>query len=57
MYQYLPPMLLNEVQKQQRTIETMRAQIAELTDRLEKLAATLSPPAGLSAPPRRRAAP
>jgi hypothetical protein len=27
MYQFLPPMLLNEVQKQQRTIEALRAQV------------------------------
>jgi hypothetical protein len=27
MYQFLPPMLLNEYQKQQRTIETLRAQV------------------------------
>jgi hypothetical protein len=31
MYQFLPPMLLNEVQKQQRTIEDLRAQVEELT--------------------------
>jgi len=28
LYQFLPPMLLNEVQKQQRTIEALRAQVA-----------------------------
>ena len=27
LYQFLPPMLLNEVQKQQRTIEALRAQV------------------------------
>lgn len=30
MYQFLPPMLLNEVQKQQRTIEAQAARIADL---------------------------
>jgi len=28
LYQFLPPMLLNEYQKQQRTIEALRAQVA-----------------------------
>jgi len=32
MYQYLAPMLLNEYQKQQRTIEAQRAEIAELKE-------------------------
>jgi hypothetical protein len=31
LYQFLPPMLLNEYQKQQRTIDELRAQVAALT--------------------------
>jgi hypothetical protein len=37
LYQFLPPMLLNEVQKQQRTIEALRAELAALADRLARL--------------------
>jgi hypothetical protein len=46
MYQFLPPMLLNEVQKQhqkieeqQRTIDTLEARLAELARRLESIEA------------------
>jgi hypothetical protein len=39
MYQFLPPMLLNEVQKQQRTIEAQAAEIAALKGAVEKLMA------------------
>ena len=39
MYQFLPPMLLNEVQKQQRTIETQAAEIAILKAQAGRLAA------------------
>ena len=37
LYQFLPPMLLNEVQKPQRTIEALRAELAALADRLARL--------------------
>jgi Chaperone of endosialidase len=38
-YQFLPPMLLNEYQKQQRTIETQAQHVAELErDRLDQMA-------------------
>jgi len=40
-YQFLAPMLLNEYQKQQRTIEAQGAEIAELKRRVESLAAAL----------------
>ncbi|MBK7660388.1 MAG: tail fiber domain-containing protein [Betaproteobacteria bacterium] len=39
MYQFLPPMLLNEVQKQQRTIEAQAAEIASLKAQAGRLAA------------------
>jgi len=39
MYQFLPPMLLNEVQKQRRTIETQAAEIASLKAQAGRLAA------------------
>jgi hypothetical protein len=49
MYQFLPPMLLNEFQKQQRTIDTLeaqtaadKAQIQTLTEQLTALAERLS---------------
>jgi hypothetical protein len=38
MYQFLPPMLLNEYQKQQRTIDELRAQVAETDTQTRKLA-------------------
>jgi len=38
MYQYLPAMLLNEYQKQQRTIQTQVARIAELEKQAEEIA-------------------
>ena len=37
MYQFLPPMLLNELQKQQRTIDDLRAQVAALTQAVAEL--------------------
>jgi hypothetical protein len=37
LYQFLPPMLLNEYQKQQRTIDALRAQVEALADRLARL--------------------
>jgi hypothetical protein len=37
MYQYLPPMLLNEIQKQQRTIAAQAARLAELEERLARM--------------------
>jgi hypothetical protein len=37
-YQFLPPMLLNEYQKQQRTIETQAARIEALEQRVARLA-------------------
>jgi hypothetical protein len=37
LYQFLPPMLLNEVQKQQRTIDELRAQVAALTQAVAAL--------------------
>ena len=43
MYQYLPPMLLNEFQKQQRTIEAQSREIAELKRAVEVLLARTSP--------------
>jgi hypothetical protein len=36
-YQFLPPMLLNEVQKQQRTIESQRKEIAGLRAEMDDL--------------------
>lgn len=42
MYQYLAPMLLNEFQKQQRTIEAQAAEIAELRRAVELLMARTS---------------
>lgn len=39
MYQYLPPMLLNEYQKQQRTIAAQAARLSELEVRLARLEA------------------
>ena len=39
MYQYLAPMLLNEFQKQQRTIEAQREEIAQLRQAIEALIA------------------
>lgn len=49
MYQYLAPMLLNEYQKQQRTIETQAHEIAELRRAIEVLMARTA----LEAPHRR----
>lgn len=43
MYQYLAPMLLNEYQKQQRTIEAQAREIAELKRAVEVLLARTSP--------------
>jgi hypothetical protein len=40
-YQFLAPMLVNEFQRQQRTIEAQGTEIAELKRRLESLAAAL----------------
>lgn len=37
-YQFLAPMLLNEFQKQQRTIEAQAAQLAQQTAKLDKQA-------------------
>src|SRR5262249_11881505 len=45
MYQFLPPMLLNEYQKQQRTIQAQASRMAEQQARieaLERLPATLA---------------
>jgi hypothetical protein len=39
LYQFLPPMLLNEVQKQQRTIEAQAAEIAALKRETARIAA------------------
>jgi hypothetical protein len=36
-YHVLPALLLNELQRQQRTIEAQAARLAELADRLERL--------------------
>jgi hypothetical protein len=38
LYQFLPPMLLNEYQNQQRTIDTLRAQVAAADAQTRKLA-------------------
>jgi hypothetical protein len=40
-YQFLAPMLVNEYQRQQRTIEAQAVEIAELRRRLESLAAAV----------------
>lgn len=40
-YQFLAPMLVNEYQRQQRTIEAQAAELAELKERLESLAAAV----------------
>jgi hypothetical protein len=37
MYQFLPPMLLNEYQKQQRTIEAQAAEMGEQATRIAEL--------------------
>jgi hypothetical protein len=41
MYQYLPPMLLNEYQKQQRTIEAQEKEIAALKQVVGRILARL----------------
>jgi hypothetical protein len=41
LYQYLPPMLLNEVQRQQRTIATQAARIGSLERELQAIKAKL----------------
>jgi hypothetical protein len=41
MYQFLPPMLLNEVQRQQRTIDARAAELARQTARFEAAANAL----------------
>ena len=48
-YQYLPPMLLNEFQKQQRRIEAQEARIAELQRTVEVLLARTSPEGRMAA--------
>ena len=37
MYQHLPPMLLNELQKQQRIIAALKTTIAELKEKLNRV--------------------
>lgn len=41
MYQYLPPMLLNEFQKQQRVIASQAAQLANVVDENRQLKSEL----------------
>jgi ubiquinone biosynthesis protein UbiJ len=41
-YQFLTPMLLNEVQKQQRAIEAQAAEIAELRQQIARMAKQLA---------------
>jgi len=49
MYQYLAPMLLNEFQKQQRTIEIQAREIAELKRAVEVLLARTASEARIAA--------
>ncbi len=43
MYQFLPPMLLNEYQKQQRTIEALADHIAKLEQQVDRMARLMDP--------------